>query len=89
MNKSIPIGGVKKPSARFIKKITLVCMGWMPKDSAIGIMSGDTTKIAEYKSIMQPTKINNTFSNNKNTYFECIYVCTISVNKVGTFASIK
>ena len=64
-------------------------MGWIPKDSAIGIMSGDTTKIAEYKSIIQPTKISNTFSNSKNTYFEWIYVCTISVKTDGMFASIK
>ena len=45
INKSIPTGGVKKPSCMFIKKITPVCTGCMPKDSAIGIMSGETINI--------------------------------------------
>ena len=52
-NKFIPTGGVKKPNSKLAMKITAMWTGSIPKWSAIGVISGTTTIIAENISIKQ------------------------------------
>jgi len=84
----MPTGGVRKPSERFVKKMTPMWTGWMPNDSATGMTSGDTTRIAEYRSIRQPTTSSSMFRRNRNRYFECTKLTTRSVRRNGMPASI-